>query len=130
MHCPICKTDMIIQELNYTEIDHCVDCDGIWLDRGELEMLLGSEVNDPLLNSFRSALSDERPRKCPVCKARMEKIHAGERDEPVLIDRCPKDHGIWFDAGELYKLLETSELYCESKLAKLLREMFPPKQQV
>ena len=31
---------MITLELEDVEIDHCLDCGGIWLDAGELELLL------------------------------------------------------------------------------------------
>ena len=37
MDCPVCKSAMITMELTEVEIDHCLDCGGIWLDAGELE---------------------------------------------------------------------------------------------
>ena len=39
MTCPKCGSDL--QELNYQNvmIDKCPDCNGIWLDQGELELL-------------------------------------------------------------------------------------------
>ena len=40
MDCPVCKDAMIVMELNEVEIDHCLSCSGIWLDAGELELLL------------------------------------------------------------------------------------------
>ena len=40
MDCPVCKNAMITMELDEVEVDHCLDCGGIWLDSGELEMLL------------------------------------------------------------------------------------------
>ena len=42
MDCPVCKNAMIALELAEVEIDHCTDCGGIWLDAGELELLLGN----------------------------------------------------------------------------------------
>ncbi len=41
MDCPVCKNAMITLELQEVEIDYCIDCGGIWLDAGELELLLG-----------------------------------------------------------------------------------------
>ena len=40
MDCPVCKNAMITLELEEVEIDYCTDCGGIWLDSGELELLL------------------------------------------------------------------------------------------
>ena len=39
MDCPACKEPLIVLELNEVEIDNCVSCGGIWLDKGELERL-------------------------------------------------------------------------------------------
>ena len=55
MDCPVCKNAMITLELQEVEIDHCTDCGGIWLDAGELEMLLGEPQKATLLlNSFKT----------------------------------------------------------------------------
>jgi Zn-finger nucleic acid-binding protein len=125
MHCPVCKTEMIIQELHDVEVDHCFDCDGIWLDSGELEMLLEEEsTTDTLASTFRKATFSEKQRSCPVCRRPMEKVHAGDDEHAVLLDRCPK-HGLWFDAGELQQILHATEGYRDSRLANLLKEMFP-----
>jgi Zn-finger nucleic acid-binding protein len=41
MDCPVCQDAMITLELSDVENDYCTDCGGIWLDAGELELLLG-----------------------------------------------------------------------------------------
>ena len=43
MICPVCKNPMVVLELDQIEIDHCLNCGGIWLDAGELELLLETE---------------------------------------------------------------------------------------
>jgi Zn-finger nucleic acid-binding protein len=44
---------MIILELDKVEIDHCLLCGGIWLDEGELELLLeGTSEKDKNSNSY------------------------------------------------------------------------------
>ena len=77
MDCPVCREVMITLELNEVEIDHCLVCGGIWLDAGELEMLLGdSDKAKAMLASFKSADDGgaEKPRKCPICLKKMEKV--------------------------------------------------------
>ena len=41
MKCPNCKeNNLVIAERKGIEIDHCPECRGIWLDRGELDKIL------------------------------------------------------------------------------------------
>ena len=41
MKCPNCKDhSLVIAERKGIEIDHCPECRGIWLDRGELDKIL------------------------------------------------------------------------------------------
>lgn len=40
MPCPVCKTNLTVAERQGVEIDHCPNCRGIWLDRGELDKIL------------------------------------------------------------------------------------------
>ena len=100
MNCPVCKEPMIVLELEEVEIDNCISCGGIWLDAGELELLLGdSAEKDKLLSSFEVVqATKEKGRKCPICLKRMEKILCGETKR-VCIDKCRRNDGIWFDTG-------------------------------
>ncbi len=40
MTCPRCNVSLIIADRQGVEIDHCPQCRGIWLDRGELDVLI------------------------------------------------------------------------------------------
>ena len=99
MDCPVCKYPMIVLELNRVEIDYCQKCSGIWLDKGELELLLDTEQErTALFNSFKlDNTAKEKKRKCPICLKKMDKV----RLEGILIDKCRLGHGLWFDKGEL-----------------------------
>ena len=45
---------MIALELAEVEVDYCTACGGIWLDAGELELLLGNAQNaEQLIDSFK-----------------------------------------------------------------------------
>ncbi|MFC1885896.1 zf-TFIIB domain-containing protein [Thermodesulfobacteriota bacterium] len=39
MKCPKCGSDLTEQNLGNVMIDKCLECQGIWLDSGELELL-------------------------------------------------------------------------------------------
>ena len=126
MDCPICKNAMITLELAEVEIDHCIDCGGIWLDAGELELLLDQlEKAQKLLDSFKiNADCTEITRKCPICLKKMQKITVGASTPMLLIDKCPRGDGLWFDKGELQDIVKRAQLDRENKIQKLLADMF------
>jgi len=43
MHCPKCGQTLVEMELKGAKIDRCMNCEGIWLDAGELEQLSRKE---------------------------------------------------------------------------------------
>jgi Zn-finger nucleic acid-binding protein len=38
--CPVCQTNLVMAERQGIEIDHCPNCRGVWLDRGELDKII------------------------------------------------------------------------------------------
>lgn len=127
MDCPVCKNAMIVLELEDIEVDYCTDCSGIWLDAGELEILLGnSQQAKELLDSFKvDSGGTEKRRKCPICLKKMQKIVAGPSTPPLLIDKCTRGDGLWFDQGELQDILNRATLDKDNKIQKLLSDIFP-----
>jgi len=130
MDCPVCKNAMITLELSNVEIDYSNDCGGIWLDAGELELLLGdSQQAGQLLDSFKIASKcTEKPRKCPICLKKMQKIIVGQSQPRLLIDKCRRGHGLWFDKNELQDIFNIARLDKDNKIQKLLADMFGSKQ--
>ncbi|MHC5120853.1 MAG: TFIIB-type zinc ribbon-containing protein [Planctomycetota bacterium] len=136
MDCPVCKSAMIVLELDEVEVDYCTDCEGIWLDAGELELLLGgAAASDALLGSFQSAKTAlgsfqsaktaEKKRKCPICLKKMDKVLVGDAaNKKELIDCCPKNHGMWFDGGELQQVLKMGHFDDEGRVESLLGGLF------
>lgn len=127
MDCPVCKdSPMITLELEGVEVDYCLDCKGIWLDAGELELLLeGASASEELLRSFQENYSVEEDfRKCPICLKKMNKVAIGDGGEPVVIDKCKKNHGLWFDNGELGDVLSRGKLDKNHKIQELLKDIF------
>ena len=125
MDCPLCNEAMVTFELNEVEIDYCFGCKGIWLDEGELELLIdNSEKSCELLDSFKIVRSSEKSRRCPICFKKMKKILATNSTKELLIDKCPKNHGFWFDENELTDILEIIDLPGCGEIKKILKEMF------
>jgi Zn-finger nucleic acid-binding protein len=114
MICPACRSDMIVVEHKKIELDYCPKCHGVWFDSGELELFLESiKLENPgrfVGNAFNApeAETTEKRRRCPICGRRMKKTAVGDRPR-VLIDVCPKEHGLWFDGGEVDQLIKGIE---------------------
>jgi len=117
---------MITLELEDVEIDFCCDCSGIWLDAGELEMLLGdARQAAELLASFSPDPNcTEKPRKCPICLKKMKKVLVGTGEPKLLLDKCAAGDGLWFDKGELTDILSKAELDKDNKIPTLLADIF------
>jgi len=102
---------MIVVEYHNVELDYCSNCKGVWFDSGELELLLKSYgLEEPKaffdgIFSAQEAPSQEKKRKCPICGRKMRKTAIGGKPE-ILIDVCPEKHGVWFDGGEVARLIQ------------------------
>ncbi len=110
MKCPACSNLMIVVEHNKIELDYCTNCQGVWFDSEELELLLESMCLESLNLFFNNiinlpeAKSSEKKRRCPICNQNMKKTIIGQEPE-ILIDVCQKGHGLWFDSGEVGQLI-------------------------
>lgn len=127
MDCPVCKDSaMIVLELDEVEVDYCTECEGIWLDAGELELLLGGAAGaEALIKSFQEANTPEKRRKCPICLRKMDKVLVGgESGSPELLDRCGANHGLWFDRGELQNVLKMGNFDDAGRIKALLGDLF------
>jgi Zn-finger nucleic acid-binding protein len=125
--CPKCDVPLFILHFKDIEIDFCHQCRGLWLNAHELEALMeqtGANTHDPLLKfQQQNGIQPKgRPHLCPRCDAPLHEIQVSNlegRAEPVLsevegsrplpksltLDKCPRGHGLWFDADELQQLL-------------------------
>jgi hypothetical protein len=118
---------MIDVEHEGIELDYCTNCQGVWFDSEELELLLdkmGFEAHGLPLDDMLSrpeAETSERKRRCPICGQKMKKATMGRQPE-VLIDVCPQGDGLWFDGGEVTELVK--------HLAKEPSKKGDPQQQV
>lgn len=54
MKCPKCGADLKETELHHIKIDRCPDCEGLWFDKGEIDML--EHVDQSKLRGFVRSL--------------------------------------------------------------------------
>lgn len=125
MKCPACRVPLYVAERQQIELDLCAACEGAWFDGGELQLLLGDEAAlDP-----SAVATDEETRSCPLCDQPLAKVNIGP-GRRVVVDRCPRGCGLWFDGAEVAALtsdLEAAGWSLSPKVRAFLREMFPTK---
>jgi len=140
MICPACKSLMIVVEHKKIELDYCPECQGVWFDTGELDLLLeylDIENRDQFVSSILSspeAKTPEKKRRCPICTRRMKKVIAGE-EPSILIDACRRADGLWFDGGKVGKMIERlpveplEKSRSQNRINTFLKEVFQEREQ-
>lgn len=112
--CPADDFTLKTETYEGVQIDVCPHCNGVWLDDGELEKIQDTQDSDfrdlptTALDSVNAAAgmakaAREGARGCVVCDTAMEKREYAFTSQ-VMIDQCPKGHGMWLDRGELARL--------------------------
>jgi Zn-finger nucleic acid-binding protein len=110
MDCLKCNSAMKKMTLDGVLIDKCGTCQGVWLDANELDKLKYDDRKDKqeLLKEATTEVIQERKRllttvgMCPKCqRKRLDTfVRSG-----VEIDQCPACSGLFFDHGELQKVI-------------------------
>ncbi len=126
MQCPVCGLDLVIVEYGGVELDTCLDGHGLWFDADELRQLFLAAGAPEALASLEERLGKPPPgdhgprRKCLRCGKRMEQVAAPGPGGPVILDRCPRGHGLWFDRGELLEVMRGELPEGDAALARVL----------
>ena len=125
MQCPACHQAMLILEYKGIELDHCQGCGGVWLDAGELGLLLHGVPDAP--QGLALASAQPGTRRCPRCPRKMD---VGRfPGSAVEVDSCPALHGLWLDRGELLTLAhERAGQGVDDAVIRHLQELFGAKQ--
>jgi uncharacterized protein with PIN domain len=58
MRCPKCGGQLVETDFHHVKIDRCTDCGGIWLDKGEMEML--QQVDQSNIRRFVRSMFGEK----------------------------------------------------------------------
>ena len=109
--CPRCKRPLESLRIEATAVRECTHCGGFWTSAETFESICADKEQQSAVLGFINTQSFEtRPSSavsyvpCPECKQLMNRSNFA-RSSGVIIDLC-KQHGVWFDAEELPKILE------------------------
>lgn len=109
--CPRCKRPLESVLIESTRVRECTRCGGFWTNVATFESICADKERQAAVLSFIHAQNlDERAASaisyvpCPDCKHLMNRSNFA-RSSGVIIDLC-KQHGVWFDADELPRIIE------------------------
>ena len=106
LRCPVCEGGFGAIATGAGALFDCSGCGGQFLEHATLHRLLEERlrVPDAGRRSMTPPLSGPiRYLPCPVCAVRMNRKNFGDHSG-VIVDVC-RGHGVWFDAGELPRVL-------------------------
>ena len=115
--CPRCELPLAARQVSDLVIDECSRCRGLFLDEVAIQRVLADEAHtraEALLAALPRSDHHPLPRagakmyvKCPTCSTVMNrKLFA--TGSGVVVDVC-KQHGTFFDAGELPAIIEFAQ---------------------
>ena len=120
-NCPKCKIPMGQNWLYRQEIERCPQCNGIFLDEGELGDIVrlmriyrSVGLNEPEAETLDDA--ERKPYSCPAD----DNILTREDYGGLPVDTCDTCRGVWLDDGELVSLKRT-ENHIRSNLNLYIR---------
>jgi len=113
--CPRCRSTLGRVAIGSVSLDECAACGGLWLAPSPFEAICAErESQAAVLGAALPALAPregttvntlpERYWPCPDCQRLMNRFNFAH-SSGVLVDVC-REHGIWFDAGELRRIVE------------------------
>ena len=108
--CPCCAVDELISQDFYgQDVESCLNCNGLWFEREELNKALSAADNDDdnvkLENRYGEHLGGS-DKHCHDCDNGLDKYHLMPGFE-IEIDACSECHGVWLDNDELDKVIHS-----------------------
>lgn len=112
--CPKCDVALLLLDFAGVEVDYCPRCEGLWLDSGEVGHMIATtggkemDVFQEFIEEIGRSEGGKEAYLCPRCDRGMREIvRRGADGTELILERCARGDGIWFDKGELHSLLKT-----------------------
>jgi len=107
--CSRCTDALVGRRIGDVVVHECPGCAGVFLDENAIALVVQDTSNAratavvSALPRTAPATSDDAPLyvRCPACEQMMNRKLFGD----IVIDVC-RDHGVFFDAGELPDLID------------------------
>lgn len=114
MNCPKCYKNLVLENYEGISIERCVECQGVWLDKGEISTIIDkkeevipkeytAEVLKKMYQGLKPAQLQAEKLDCPHCLSQLKPTNYDYKSG-IIIDICPNGDGLWLDKGELEKI--------------------------
>ncbi|MGA1875964.1 MAG: M48 family metalloprotease [bacterium] len=105
MTCPLCQQIELraVMTEQGIEIDCCLQCNGIWLDKGEIYLL--SKDSSAIKEEIEYGLRKGMPSQYTSPKTHEAMIKIPLFNGTSSIHYCPETHGVWLAKAELQKMV-------------------------
>ncbi|MEA3557872.1 MAG: zf-TFIIB domain-containing protein [Candidatus Thermoplasmatota archaeon] len=120
--CPRCgmmmKQIVVMTSTTAVEVDHCIECEGYWFDKYELDKVIDEKMDGPF--PFENTDANEADFPCPRCRGVTETKSIWD----ITVELCLDCSGLWLDGGELREVQERYRFdQNQNKLLELLRSV-------
>jgi Zn-finger nucleic acid-binding protein len=108
--CPRCRVELGRVRVGDTEFQDCANCAGLWLGKDSFDHVCADLEQQAAVLGFGAAkINPVAAQKvsyvpCPDCGQLMNRMNFA-RYSGVIVDVC-REHGTWFDADELRRVVE------------------------
>jgi len=119
--CPHCSQVMRAESYEGASLHRCGACGGVWVGMVDMRLIVQrreevfvQEVVDDVRQRVRQrsrVISPEEKKRqlpCPVCATKMPPF-LYNYSSGIVINQCPKDHGVFLDQGELERVQAHAE---------------------
>jgi Zn-finger nucleic acid-binding protein len=110
LSCPTCGENLAAKNFHGQVVQKCFKCGGFWFDSEGLALAqrdVDRSIDWPenlLEYANKLKVKTGRSVACPRDGAALISLHYGHSE--VVVDICPKCHGVWFDQGEFNKVAQ------------------------
>ncbi len=116
--CPACKSNLSVYSIYKTKFEGCPKCKGVFLDKDELRKLKDAADKgswrtlrwmDDEVDAIEKSRAMPSNRSCPKCSGdgRAMMVATCFGDSKIMLDWCPKCHGVWLDRNELQQIIDS-----------------------
>lgn len=102
--CPRDHHSLKMQSFRGVEVEFCLECDGVWLDRGELARIAPQFDRRELRTPQQGLPRAFAVLRCPACGGDLLPRYFGSRKERVEMDCCVRCGGLWLDVGDMRRM--------------------------
>ncbi len=109
--CPECQQHFSPVKVGSVVLDECARCGGLWVDSSSFHRICQETEEQTMVLEGTSSGPETPPTTvshrywpCPECRRLMNRQNFA-RVSGIIVDVC-KGHGVWFNQGELRRIIE------------------------